>query len=102
LDYKKNTKVDAVKQVISIEKKVRKLIELYNETNRKLNESLQELETQKEINKEQKMIIHTLKEKNTIQKIVKTTESKEGIADAKLKINELIREIDKCIGLLQA
>ena len=55
----------------------------------------------KKKNEEQNIIINELKEKIKVLKIAKTVERKEGIADAKLKINELVREIDKCIGLLQ-
>jgi hypothetical protein len=93
--------VDAVKQVSSIELKLKKLIDLYNENRKKLSESRQEIQELKRFNEEQSSIIKNLKEKTTLIKIAKTTENKEGIADAKLKINELVREIDKCIGLLQ-
>ena len=93
--------MDAAKQISLIETKVRKLIALYIETRNKLQESLQEIEELKKINEEQSRIIQNLQEKTTILKIAKTTETTEGIADAKLKINELVREIDKCIGLLQ-
>jgi hypothetical protein len=93
--------VDAARQVSLIEIKVRKLIELYYEARNKLSESRQEIEELKRINEEQYKIIQNLQEKTAILKIAKTTEKKEGIADAKLKINELVREIDKCIGLLQ-
>ena len=92
---------DAAKQISSIEIKVGKLIELYNETRNKLAESRKEIHELKGINQEQIKIIDNFKEKLALLKIAKTTEKKEGIADARLKINELVREIDKCIGLLQ-
>ena len=41
-----------------------------------------------------------LEEKIKILRLSKTLETKEGNVEAKLKINELVREIDKCIGLL--
>jgi len=98
---KENLIVDAAKQVSSIEIKVKELIELYYETRNKLMDSQQEILELKRINEDQNKIIYNLKEKATLLKIAKTAEKKEGIADAKLKINELVREIDKCIGLLQ-
>ena len=51
-------------------------------------------------NEEQKKQVRLLEEKIKLLKIIKATEIKEGAADAKLKINELVREIDKCIGLM--
>lgn len=85
----------------SIERKVQQLITLYSNCKLQLADSQRENQELKEVIEEQKKTIESLKEKSTILKIVKTTESKEGTTDAKLKINELIREIDKCIGLLQ-
>ncbi len=35
-----------------------------------------------------------------VLKTVKTLEQSEGTAEAKAKVSELLREIDKCIGLL--
>jgi hypothetical protein len=93
--------VDTGKQLISIETKVRKLIALYSVATNELAESKKRIEDLQTIIEEQNLIINHLKEKSTLLTIVKTTEKKEGITDAKLKINELIREIDKCIGLLQ-
>ncbi len=93
--------MDTAKQLISIEGKVNKLIELYTEAKVKLSTSQKEIEELRRIIEEQKITINSLKEKTTLLKIVKTAENKEGITDAKLKINELVREIDKCIGLLQ-
>jgi hypothetical protein len=101
LDLRKEKIVDTAKQLISIEGKVNKLIELYTEAKVKLSTSQKEIEELRRIIEEQKITINSLKEKTTLLKIVKTAENKEGITDAKLKINELVREIDKCIGLLQ-
>jgi lipopolysaccharide biosynthesis regulator YciM len=93
--------VDTGKQLISIETKVRKLIALYSDATNELTESKKKIEDLQTIIEEQNSIINHLKGKSTLLTIAKTTENKEGITDAKLKINELIREIDKCIGLLQ-
>jgi len=61
---------------------------------------LSEIQELKNMNTQQKERIKQLEEKNNILKLAKTLEIKEGNVDAKLKINELVREIDKCIGLL--
>ena len=47
-----------------------------------------------------KKIINQLKEEFNRIKLAKSLESMKGSNDAKLKINELVREIDKCIELL--
>jgi hypothetical protein len=44
--------------------------------------------------------IKELEEKNKVLKIVKSIEKSTNSFDQKIKINEILREIDKCIGLL--
>ncbi len=91
---------DVATLVSGIEYKLGKLIEkqhILHVENGKYGIEIQELK--QEIN-EQKNTIKQLEEKLKIVRIAKTTESKEGNVEAKLKINELVREIDKCIGLL--
>jgi chromosome segregation ATPase len=48
----------------------------------------------------QKDEIKQLEERNRILILAKTLETTEGNVEAKRKINELVREIDRCIGLL--
>jgi hypothetical protein len=65
------------------------------------NQELQEkqkslLETLENQNK----LIEQLKEKNRNLQIAKSVNLEEGNNDVKNKIDELVREIDKCIGLL--
>jgi hypothetical protein len=86
--------------VSGIEYKFGRLMEqhhLQRTDNLKLIAEIKEL---KQTLSEQKNIIMQLEEKIKILKIAKTLETKEGNVEAKLKINELVREIDKCIGLL--
>jgi len=91
---------DANELISGIEYKVRKLVNLQKE-NRSENELLlnQNTELKKNI-EEQKKIINQLKEEFNKIKLAKSLESMKGSNDAKLKINELVREIDKCIELL--
>ena len=53
-----------------------------------------------QINEENKKTIKHLEEKIRSLIIAKTIENKEGTIAAKSKITELVREIDKCMGLL--
>ena len=91
---------DADELISGIEYKVRKLVNLQKEYKSE-NELLlnQNTELKKNI-EEQKKIINQLKEEFNRIKLAKSLESMKGSNDAKLKINELVREIDKCIELL--
>jgi hypothetical protein len=91
---------DVATLVSGIEYKLGKLIEqqlIQRADNKKHISEIHEL---KQVINEQKHTIRQLEDKIKILKIAKTTETKEGNVEAKLKINELVREIDKCIGLL--
>jgi phage shock protein A len=91
---------DLVTLVSGIEFKARNLInkieQLENEV-RKLEEENDEL---KLIIKDNKLKINQLENKNQIIELSKVLEGKEGSTKAKLRINELLREVDRCIGLL--
>lgn len=91
---------DAHELISGIEYKVRKLVNLQKEKKSE-NELLlnQNTELKKNI-EEQKKFINQLKEEFNKIKLAKSLESMKGSNDAKLKINELVRVIDKCIELL--
>jgi hypothetical protein len=91
---------NVAEMVASVELKMKRLIEQHNKTKENLQQSQKENEELKTINEQHQNKIIELKDKIKLLKIVKSTESKEGAVDAKLKINEMVREIDKCIGLL--
>ena len=91
---------NSAKMISSVDVKVKRLIGHHRETLERLRESKLENDELKNINEKQLKEINELKEKIKLLKIAKSTEIKEGTADARLKINEMIREIDKCIGLL--
>ena len=92
---------DAVKQAGIISIKVKRVADHYNHLQTKLINQEKEIINLKIENERLQLTIKEFKEKIVLQKIAKTTEKREGSVDAKLKINELIREIDRCIGLLQ-
>jgi TolA-binding protein len=85
-----------------IEQKLHKLIERQKELVEKMVKYQKEIEELDKIQKIQQAEIHKLKEQYRILKLSKTLETKEGTVEAKAKINELVREIDKCIGLLNS
>jgi CHASE3 domain sensor protein len=86
--------------VSSIENKLDKLVGEYKKTLKAIGDKEKEIEFLTNSNEEQKKQVRLLEEKIKLLKITKATEIKEGAAGAKLKINELVREIDKCIGLM--
>lgn len=86
--------------VSEIEEKLGKLIRSYNQLKEQQEETESENLRLKKIEEDNKKEIKELKEKVRNYTLTKTIENKEGAAEAKAKINELLREIDKCIGLL--
>jgi len=86
--------------ITSLEFKVKRFIEKHTILKENLQRSQDEIQELKTINEQNQKTINELKDKIKLLKIAKSTETKEGAVDAKLKINEMVREIDKCIGLL--
>ena len=86
--------------LLGIEEKLHKLIENQKELIQRINSYKDEIRDLKISREEQKDEINRLKEQYRVLKLSKTFEKKEGAVEAKAKINELVREIDKCIGLL--
>jgi hypothetical protein len=83
-----------------IDFKVRKLVldhEKIALENKNLNTEINELKNKIE---NQKIEIAGLVEKIKLVKLSKTIENKRDLTETKLKINELVREIDTCISLL--
>ncbi len=91
---------DVTTLVSGIDFKVRKLIARQKKL-RNENENLTiELNQLKKLNEEQKQVIKGFEEKILVLKLAKMAEGEENNSDVKSRINELVREIDKCIGLL--
>ncbi len=83
IEYKTRKLIDR-QSIISLEN-----IELKNE-NKELLKQVDEL----------KLKVKQLEYKSNIIKITKALDGRIGTTNAKLKLNELLREVDKCIGLL--
>ncbi|HNX85605.1 MAG TPA: hypothetical protein PKN12_01610 [Bacteroidales bacterium] len=83
-----------------IQYKLKKMAERYQILKAENQQHYIEIQTLKTINEQQKETIKQLEEKIKLLKITKALEQKEGSVEAKLKINELLREIEKCIRLI--
>ncbi len=86
--------------ILSVEYKLNKLTDQF-EKMKQDNQRL--LEENKLLNKtiiDNNTIVTNLKDQIQKVKLAKSIKLEDGQVDAKLKINELVREIDKCIGLL--
>lgn len=79
---------------------VNKLISNLNSVKQENQDLQNEIEVLKNNIEDHKKSIVELKEKNRNIIIAKAVKPGEGNIDVKVKINDLVREIDKCIGLL--
>lgn len=80
--------------------KIDKLIKLYIsslEQNKSLESKIQELQSELENMKKEKQ---DLNDKLKTTKVASAISGGEGSYEAKMRINQLVREIDKCIALL--
>ncbi len=91
---------DAISLLSGIEEKSKKILERYIEMQESLTRSRNEVTELIQVIEENKKTIRELEEKIRSLKLAKTLENKEGTIAAKTKITELVREIDKCMGLL--
>jgi len=86
--------------VSDIELKVGKMIERLQSLQNEHVQLEKEIHEQNQINHRQKHTIEELEQKINLLKTTRNLEIKEGSIDAKVTVNELLREIDRCIGLL--
>ena len=92
---------DADLLISAIEFKVRKLVEQLNNQNSEIDKLNKINQEQNRQIIENNQIIKHLKRENEILKIAKSLEFVEGKKNAKRRLNELVREIDKCIAQLK-
>ena len=88
--------------VVNIESKVNKIISLYNSLKKEKEEILEENKTLKSEVKDRDKDIKRLEEKIKLLRITKSvsTQDVEKNKESRQKINEYVREIDRCIALL--
>jgi len=85
----------------SFESKVEKLLDLHHKAKKELHSLKTENIHLSQTIEQQKKVIKDLEEKGKILKLSKSlSTTNENTTELKLKINELIREVDKCISLL--
>jgi len=88
------------KLLISLSGKINKLIGRNEALNKEIDIFRKKAEHLENRVKDRNVEIENLTEQNNILKISKAVRTEEGAVDTKKRINELVREIDKCIGLL--
>ncbi|OUV76127.1 MAG: hypothetical protein CBC83_01190 [Flavobacteriales bacterium TMED123] len=87
--------------VDSLEVKIKQLISLYSKTKQEKHQAINEAEDLKNSLAEKQEVINSLEEKIKLIKMSKVvSSSNEDNKKTKQKINEYVREIDKCIALL--
>lgn len=88
--------------VVNIESKVNKIISLYNSLKKEKEEILEENKRLKSEVEDRDKDIKRLDEKIKLLRITKSvsTQDVEKNKESRQKINEYVREIDKCIALL--
>lgn len=91
---------DVTTLVSGIDFKVRKLVDQTKRLRDDNEQYLNEINQLKKNCEEQKQIIKGLEEKIRILKVARMAEGMQNNSDIKAMVNELVREIDKCIGLL--
>lgn len=91
---------DLVTLVSGIEYKTRELVDRLDVIENKKGQLLEENRQLLHEIEELKHKVKQLEYSNQIIKIAKALEGNKGSTNAKLLINELLREIDRCIGLL--
>ncbi|MFT6716913.1 MAG: uncharacterized membrane protein YgaE (UPF0421/DUF939 family) [Saprospiraceae bacterium] len=87
--------------VSSLQSKVEKLILQHRKATEETSQLMEENEFLRKALQNQKADFSELQEKNKVLKLAKTISGLEGgNTEVKLKINELVREINKCIALV--
>jgi hypothetical protein len=91
-----------LEQLHRIESKLTKLIQRYNQTQEALGKAQQEIRQLQSVIQMKETEIKNFQNQDNITKIVNTIAADAANAtELKLKINEYIREIDKCIAYLR-
>ena len=86
--------------IAGIEYKLRKLIDKNESLKKELQQTIQQHKALEQLTDNQHKRIIELENNINLLKIAKSLEPGKGTVEAKVKINELVREIDRCIGLL--
>lgn len=93
---------EADQLIINIDNKVKQLVSLRKKDQDEIQILKNKILELQKINIDQQQSIIQLEEKIKFIKITKSLEKGKENIDAKQKINEMLREIDKCIGMLNS
>lgn len=91
---------DLVTLVSGIEFKIRNLTDRIDTLENENQKLLGENKVLQSTLEENKLNIKQLEYRNQIIKIAKVLDGKKGSTKAKQQLNEVLREVDRCIGLL--
>lgn len=91
-------KVEAI--IAAVEAKVHRLGEQKHKAENELSSAKEKLRQMEGKIAELQSQVADLEEKNKVIQVAQSLNSGEGSSDARKRINELVREIDKCIALL--
>jgi len=95
--------VESKTDISQIKIKVEKLIFMHQQLNEKYLSAQEDYEKLKVISENQKKTIKELQEANKIVRLAESISgSNQNTQGIKLKINEYIREIDRCMALLNS
>jgi uncharacterized protein YktB (UPF0637 family) len=90
------------KLIDNVQRKTEEILTRYSKVKQENLRLKQVIEENQLLISDQKQIIKQLEDKITILKITKSLERGKENSDARLKINEMLSEIDKCIGLIKS
>jgi hypothetical protein len=87
--------------ITGLHEKVKKVIELYTRSIEQINiQSAENKELKIKLHKAEKEIIEINKKYDTLKIAKSMLDSGDDKHDAKIRVNKMVREIDKCIALL--
>jgi hypothetical protein len=98
-----NPMEEVISVISSLQKKTGQLVKLHTDIKLRNKNLVAEVAELRKMVDSQKETIKNLEERNKIIKLAKSlTDSKPDTAEMKYKINELVREIDKCIAQMNS
>lgn len=92
---------DLAPTIIDLKGKIEKLVKLHQQLKQENDSLMTEKQNLTKVIEEQRATIETLQKNNEELEQKKSEEQNTIITDTKLKINELVQEIDECIALLK-
>lgn len=92
---------DLAPTITDLKGKIEKLVKLHQQLKQENDSLITEKQNLVQLVEEQKATIESLQKSKEELELKKSEEQNTIITDTKLKINELVQEIDECIALLK-